>query len=127
MPRMEPFARDARDDGRHTRQGPEIRREAMRRGALPQGPFDPRQGGAVESRLPTRPAGPFEPLAASGLPGVKPSMRCGDAHSQLAGDCVLRQATAKQLGRLESPRFQRGEVPPTPACSGHASRSHRSP
>jgi hypothetical protein len=126
VPRMKPLAREARNHGRHAGQGPEIRREAMRGGALEQGPFDPRQGGAVQARLPARAAGPFEPAPTSGSPRVKPPMRSGDAYSQFAGDCVLRQATAKQLCRLESPRFQRGEVPPTPACSGHASRSHRS-
>jgi hypothetical protein len=60
VPGMEPFAGEPGDDGRHPGQGPEIRRETMRRGALQQGPFDSRQGSAIEAWLPTRPAGPFE-------------------------------------------------------------------
>ncbi len=124
MSRVKPFAREAGDDGRDAGQGPEIRREAMRGGASEQGPLDPRQGRAVQARLAARPAGPFEPLPTSGLPHVKPSMRRGDADAQCAGDCVLRQTLAKQLGRLESPRFQRGDSlgPAAPSAARGVSR-----
>lgn len=125
MARVKAHPREPLDHRRHAWQRPQIGRKAMRGRALEQRPFHAGQRSPIQPGLAARPASGLQPAPALGLPGVKPPVRRRHAHAQLPRDRVLRQTAGEQPGRLEPPRFQRGEVPPSPPCAGHASAWHR--
>jgi len=118
MSRVVPHVCEPLDDDGHTRQGPQLRGEAMSPGALEQCPFDPRELRRLEPRLAPRTASRLQACAAFVLPGMKPTVGGCARRAQRAGDGRLRCAARKQPRGLVPTRFQRSKIPTGSAAGG---------
>jgi hypothetical protein len=114
------------DDRRDARQRPELGGEAVPSRPLEQGCFHPVQLSPIEPRLPAQPAHRFQSLPTPATPPVIPLMRGLPTHPQRVHDGRLPGTPGKQPGGLEAARFQRGHIPVSLSCLGHASAWHRS-
>jgi len=113
------------DDRRDARQRPEVGGEPMPSRPLEQGRLHPVQLASVEPWLPTQPAHRLQALPAPAPPPVIPLMRRLPTHPQRVHDGRLPAAPGEQPGGLEAARFQRGHIPTSLSCLGHASAWHR--
>ncbi len=127
MPWVVVHPRQALDDGRHSRQAPQVRGESERPRAAPQGGVDPRPLPAIEARLATQSSRCLQALPAALAPSVVPAVRRLPTDSQRPDDHRLRLTAGKQPRRLEAARFQRRNIPSPPCVSSHASAWHRTP
>lgn len=118
-------ARQALDERRDARQGPQIRAEAVTLGPPEQFALDARELPGVEPRLPAQPARRFQPLAAASAPGVIPPMRRLPTDRETPHDRRLRLALREQPRGLEPACLQRSNIPSPSTWSGHASASDR--
>ncbi len=101
----------ALDHQRHARQGPQRRREAMRRGPGAQRPFDPRQIVGPQTRLAPRAARGLQPLPTVGAPSLMPVIHGGRGDTQLPRHRRLRSAAREQLRGLKPACFQCSKIP----------------
>lgn len=113
------------DDRRDARQRPEVGGEAVPSRPLKQRRLHPAQLAPVESWLPAQPTHRFQCLPASAAPPVIPLVRGLPTDPQRPHDGRLPGAPRKQPRGLEAARFQRGHIPASPLCVGHASAWHR--
>ncbi len=127
MPPVVVHPRQALDDGRHSRQAPQVRGKSVRPRAPTQGGVDPRQLPAIEARLAAQSARCLQALPAALAPGVVPTMRRLPTDPQRSDDHRLRLAAGKQSRRLEAARFQGRNIPSPPRVSSHALAWHRTP
>jgi len=123
--RVIPHARQALDHRRDPRQGPQICRESVARGTPPQCRIQLAELLSVQSGLPPRPPGPFQPPAARGRPSAMPPTRRHRRHIQRARHCRLRLPMCEQTRGSEAAGFQRGKVPSSTSQCWHLATSHR--
>lgn len=123
MTGMMPHARQALDDRRHARQGPQIGTEPLRPRPRPQGALDLRQLLRVELGLPARAPCGFESPRALRAPRLMPVIHRRGRHAQRARHGALRLAPGEQPGGLQPPCFQRGKI--ATRLGGHVSPWHR--
>ncbi len=124
MAGMVGYAREPLNHRRDPRQGPEVRRKAMRAGALAERPIDSRQVGLVQFRLAPRSPRPTQRGASTTSPLVIPATDALPAHPQGAGDTGHDLARREQARRALPAQFQGVEIPSLRHMGVHTSTLH---